>query len=50
MCYDNIGICINYIELTNLNVIYIVIGFGWNFISNLAILHYIHYKIIIPKK
>jgi len=25
MCYDNIGICINYIELTNLNVIYIYI-------------------------
>lgn len=29
MCYDNIGICINYIELTNLNVIYIYFDWVW---------------------
>jgi hypothetical protein len=29
MCYDNIGICINYIELTNLNVIYIYSDWVW---------------------
>ena len=38
MCYDNSGICINYIRLINLNVLYIytLIGFGYNFISNLT--------------